>query len=124
MPGLMNTITATAILPGQGPVMPTEARLGVTLESVAGGLTADAYVIETKWVQFTAAGDGSALLPPSRVGLSVVVRNDSTDVVDVFPSPGENINELAPDTAFSVTAGKEAIFRCYLAGSWTVALSN
>lgn len=71
------------------------------------------------------AGD-SCLLGRSDVssgGHLRVVINGGANALAVFPRPGDMINALAVNAAFSVPAGKVAIFYCPAPGIWFALLS-
>lgn len=61
-------------------------------------------------VSVCATGGDSVVLPPYLVDLSIYVSNDGAAALNVFPYTGQAVNAAAVNTAFSVAAGKTAVF--------------
>lgn len=95
------------------------------LTAHAGGGQQNGWPITARWSRFTTvttAGD-SATLPPSQAGMSVVIRNDGANAMNVFPASGEYINAGTVNAAYSLIAAKEIVLRCYTAGTWIGAVN-
>lgn len=126
------TEISSCILPSVAKNIAQTVRSAV-LESAADNLTAhvgggqpNGTPIKAKLNRFTVvtnSGD-SATLPPSEAGVSVWVRNDGANPMNIFPASGDAINSLGANNAFSLTAGHESTFHCYTAGFWHAAVSN
>lgn len=60
----------------------------------------------------------SMLLPRSRPGAVVCVKNAASNSLDVFPSPGEIINALSANAALAVAGAALTMFFCASPGTW------
>ncbi|HZU32609.1 MAG TPA: hypothetical protein VFB79_15940 [Candidatus Angelobacter sp.] len=108
-----------------------EAQLGSGANNItahAGGGQGSATPLTTAYNRVTtvATAADSVLLGATTNGPQppTVVRNDAaTNSLNVFPSTGDAINNLAANAAFAVPAGKSAIFFCVAAGQWITVLS-
>ncbi len=87
-------------------------------QTLATPLTGSMNIIAT----CATAGD-SVLLPVADVGDEVFVRNNGAASCNVFPQSGGRINTNAVNTAFAVTAGRTALFKCTTGLNWVVVLS-
>ena len=101
-----------------------------SLTAHAGGGQTNATPITATLVEVTtvASNGDSVILPPTLAnlisGLEITISNGSaTHSINVFPPSGEAINALAINTAFSLAAGKTAVFNCLRAGQWYSLLS-
>ncbi len=67
----------------------------------------------------TVAGDGVAL-PPSVPGLDVIVINNTSNPIQVFPASlsGDAINGGAANAAVVLPPNDVAVFQCPIAGAW------
>jgi hypothetical protein len=81
------------------------------LTALAGGAQAGT-ALNLGYNRFTtvATGADSAQLPTLGGSIAVVVTNATANALAVFPQTGGIINALAPNAAFSIAAGKTAIF--------------
>lgn len=87
--------------------------------------TATALTKDNNEVTTVAAGAGVALMT-SVAGMRVFVANaQAVNALLVYPVNGgtEKINALAANAAFSIPAGKNAIFFCCGVGQWYVVLT-
>lgn len=85
--------------------------------TVAAGLTATglnqatALQLSSQWNEVDTAPSGSGvLLSAYSDGQSQVVFNEGTNPLLVYPPPGAQINALAENVAFSLSAGSRATF--------------
>jgi len=97
------------------------------LTARAGGGQGSATPINTMQARFTtvATAADSAILPANVAGLQIAVFNAAAaNAMNVFPPTGGQINALGVNAAFSLAAGKNAMFACLNAGgSWHAILS-
>lgn len=96
------------------------------LTAHAGGGQGSATAITAMTTRFTtvASANDSSVLPASQAGLEITVINAAaSNAMNVFPATGEQINALGSNAAFSLAAGKTAIFFCCTAGQWHSILS-
>lgn len=78
----------------------------------------------TRFTTVVSSGD-SALLPPAAAGLTYFVKNAGANPMNVFATAGSDvINALSNATAFSVPAGKLAMFTCMANGIWDAGTLN
>jgi hypothetical protein len=84
--------------------------------------TATALTKDINEVTTVAAGTG-VILFASAAGNRVHIANAGANALAVYPASGEAINALAANTAFSLPAGKNAIFFCAATGKWYVVLT-
>ena len=92
----------------------------------AGGGQATAILLTAAMNRVTTVGSSadSVRLPPSVVGLDVVVINAAaSNSMNVYPATGEAINALSANTAFAVAANKVCTFYCCTAGTWHTLLT-
>jgi len=91
------------------------------LTAHAGGGQNQAPLIATMISRFTtvaSAGD-STTLPTGVAGMNITVINAAAvNAMNVFPDTGSTINALSANTAFSLGAGKSAVFLTTLPGAW------
>ena len=72
--------------------------------------TAPVFKNDINYVTTCASGAGVALWAGLAAGDEVFYRNGSANAMLVYPTTGAQINELAANAAFSVPAGKTAMF--------------
>lgn len=97
-----------------------------SLTAAAGGGQANALLLTAAFNRVTtvASSADSVKLPPSVVGLDMVVINAaSANAMNVYPATGEIINALSANAAFSVAANKVCTFYCCTAGQWHTQLT-
>lgn len=100
------------------------------LKANASGLTAagttqgTALAITNQTNEFTtvAAGTGG-ILPSPEQGEFIFVANAGANALNVYPATGHSINPLAANTAFSLAAGKNALFWAASSTKWYANLS-
>lgn len=68
------------------------------------------------------AGD-SVVLPKGIPGECRHITNAGANSMNVYPMPGEQINNGGGNSPFAQLAGKTAIFTCAVAGRWHAVLS-
>jgi hypothetical protein len=106
-----------------------------TLTAFSGGGQARATPIAATHIRFTVASAGdSGILPTAVPGLHYYVKNSSaTNAMSVYPQSAPNpqilgsfdtINGLGPNVAFSLVAGRAAIFFCASPTFWEVVLQS
>ena len=106
-----------------------------TVGSAANGLAAagnsqgTATPVTANFSQFTtvAAGNPGCVLPTSAnfVGGDILIFNaHATNAMVVYPALGDQINALGVNASFSLTAGKNVLFCCVVAGQWHAILSS
>lgn len=95
-----------------------------------GGQAGSVSVAQWQMSRFTtvASSGDSCVLGFSFMGHFRVIINAGANAMNVFPRAGDSINALAINTAFSIPAGKTAIFFCSPGGSpaggiWNALLS-
>jgi hypothetical protein len=83
------------------------------LEATAGGSQNSLYLAMGTNVIKRASAPGDSLRMPLAVGGTspILIYNDSTVRLDVFPDYGQKINQLANDEAYSLSPGKLAFFQ-------------
>jgi hypothetical protein len=102
----------------------------VALKSNAAGLsgagttqgTATAITKQTNEFTTVAAGTGG-ILPSPEQGEFICVANAGANALSVYPASGHSINALAANAAFSLAAGKNAMFWAATATKWYANLS-
>ncbi|MFM9889624.1 MAG: DUF2793 domain-containing protein [Rickettsiales bacterium] len=92
--------------------------------SAAGTTQATATAITKQTNEFTtvAAGTG-CILPSPEQGEFICVANAGANALAVYPASGHSINALAANAAFSLAAGRNALFWAATATKWYVNLS-
>lgn len=102
----------------------------VALKANATGLTAagttqgTALAITNQTNEFTTvAASSGGILPSPEQGEFIFVANAGANALNVYPASGHSINALAANTAFSLAAGKNAVFWAASATKWYVNLS-
>lgn len=94
------------------------------LIALAGGGQANATLISAGLARFgtvATAGD-SAVLPAASPGLHPIITNGGAQAMSLFPAPGEQINALGANAAFSIPAGRTVVTSCVAPGVWAVGL--
>jgi hypothetical protein len=90
-----------------------EVNLGFQDNLIAGPINdqVNATIISKKWAEFkTNPTDyGSAKIPPAKIGAKWVFFNDTDNVLSVFPSSGESINNIV-DYQFNVAPRSVMVF--------------
>jgi len=71
----------------------------------------------------TVAASTGARLPSPEQGEFIFVANAGANALAVYPNTGHSINALAANAAFSLVAGKNAVFWAATASKWYVNLS-
>jgi len=84
--------------------------------------TATAITKQTNEFTTVAASSG-AILPSPEQGEFIFVANAGANALNVYPASGHSINALAANAAFSLAAGKNAVFWAATASKWYVNLS-
>lgn len=84
--------------------------------------TATAITKQTNEFTTVAASSG-ARLPSPEQGEFIFVANAGANALSVYPNTGHSINALAANAAFSLAAGKNALFWAATATKWYVILS-
>lgn len=75
-------------------------------------------------VTTVASGNDSAQLPAAKAGrMRIVINAAASNALAVFPQPGEVINALSANSAFSLAANKTALFVCAVDGTWNANLT-
>jgi hypothetical protein len=92
--------------------------------SAAGTNQAGATAITKQTNEFTTvAASSGARLPSPEQGEFIFIANAGANALAVYPATGHSINALAANTAFSLAAGKNALFWAATASKWYVNLS-
>lgn len=92
--------------------------------SAAGTNQGTAAAITNQTNEFTTVGSGQgAILPSPEQGEFIFVANAGANALLVYPASGHSINALAANAAFSVAAGKNALFWAATASKWYVNLT-
>ncbi len=87
--------------------------------SAAGSTQGTATVISKQTNEFTTVGSGQgAVLPSPEQGEFIFIANAGANALSVYPASGHSINALSVNTAFSVAAGKNAMFWAATASKW------
>lgn len=85
----------------------------------AGTVQGDAVALAASLTAFATVGAGTgARLAAGVAGVPVMVFNGGANALLVYPAAGGQINALGANAAFSVGAGKSAIFVPTAAGQW------
>ena len=70
-------------------------------------------------VKTVASGNDSVTLPKAQAGLIKALANAAaSNSMNVYPFKGDSINALGVNNAFSMAAGKVALFICLADGQW------
>ena len=90
------------------------------LTAHAGGGQNAAYPINSGIARFTtvATAADSAILPPSTVGLQVIVINSGANSMQVYGLGADVINGVASGTGVAQAAGSISVYTCSLVGYW------
>lgn len=92
--------------------------------SAAGTNQAGATGITKQTNEFTTvAASSGARLPSPEQGEFIFVANSGANALAVYPNTGHSINALAANAAFSLAAGKNAVFWAATASKWYANLS-
>jgi len=92
--------------------------------SAAGTTQGTATAITNQTNEFTTvAASSGAILPSPEQGEFIFVANAGANAMNVYPATGHTINALAANTAFSLAAGKNAMFWAATASKWYVNLT-
>ncbi len=92
--------------------------------SGAGTTQGTATVITKQTNEFTTvAASSGAILPGPEQGEFIFVANAGANALNVYPASGHSINALAANAAFSLAAGKNAVFWAATASKWYANLS-
>ena len=96
----------------------TSAQDNIT--ATPGAVQGTAILLMNSQNRITTAAAGSGVkLPLSQQGACVVITNDGASTTNVFPSTGDAINALGPNTAFALTVALgPTIFYCFSPGTW------
>lgn len=102
----------------------------VALKANASGLTSagttqgTAQAITAQTNEFTTvAASSGGILPSPEQGEFIFVANSGANALNVYPASGHSINALAANAAFSLAAGKNAVFWAATASKWYANLS-
>ena len=102
----------------------------MAVKANASGLTAagttqgTALAITNQTNEFTTvAASSGGILPSPEQGEFIFVANAGANALNVYPASGHSINALAANTAFSLAAGKNAMFWAATATKWYVNLT-
>jgi hypothetical protein len=92
--------------------------------SAVGTTQGTATAITKQTNQFTTvAASSGAILPSPEQGEFIFVANAGANAMNVYPASGHSINALANNAAFSLAAGKNAVFWAATASKWYANLS-
>ena len=69
------------------------------------------------------AASSGGILPSPEQGEFIFVQNSGANALNVYPASGHSINALAANAAFSLAAGKNAVFWAATASKWYANLS-
>jgi hypothetical protein len=108
------------------PQNPPISTVTETITATPGGTQAAGVALVSRYnrISVCATGGDSVVLPPYLVDEMIFVSNDGAAACNVFPYTGQQISSGAVNAAFSVTAGKTAMFTgSGTSGKWTVMLS-
>lgn len=91
---------------------------GIT--AFAGGGQANATEIDSEYaiVSTVATAADSVKLPSAIVGRTVVVYNDASNSLDLFPQTGEQIESLGANNAIAIAGQSSRRFVCTTATNW------
>jgi hypothetical protein len=102
----------------------------VALKANGAGLTAagttqgTALAITNQTNEFTTvAASSGGILPSPEQGEFIFVANAGANALNVYPASGHSINALGANAAFSLAAGKNALFWAATATKWYANLS-
>lgn len=90
----------------------------ITAHSGGGSGSATAIVSQTNRVATVAADHDSVKLPTSVGGMEVLIDNDATKIVDVYPAGSDTIEDSA--NPYSIPGGADVTFISPVAGKWYV----
>lgn len=79
--------------------------------------SATAVIHSMEWVT-GADGTKGVVLPATKLGRSVFVKNDAAAILKVYPAGTDVINLLSASAAISMAAATSATFMCAAAGQW------
>jgi hypothetical protein len=105
---------------------------GLSTRSSVGGLTALVGGGQTGATPLTAgfnivanvaSAADSVLLPVSKAGMWLIVKNTHANSLAIFPNTGETINAIAADAVYNLATVKTALFFCVAAGAWHTILT-
>lgn len=92
--------------------------------SASGTTQGTATIISNQTNEFTTVAAGSGgILPSPEQGEFIFIANAGANALNVYPASGHSLNALAANTAFSLPAGKNALFWAATASKWYVNLS-
>jgi len=92
--------------------------------SAAGTTQGTATAITNQTNEFTTVGSGQGgILPSPEQGEFIFVANAGANALLVYPASGHSINALSANTAFSLAAGKNAMFWAATSSKWYVNLT-
>ncbi len=96
-----------------------EVNLGSTssITAFAGGGQANATSLSTKWNEVTTCGNDydSVKLPAMKIGSKVVVFNNTSNILSVYPVSGESISAVT-NYQFNIAAGGVMSFESHKTG--------
>ena len=100
--------------------LPPPSAIGSAITAAAGGGQTNATLVATSAVVVgtVATAADSIKLPPSQVGTSIQVLNNTATSMQVFGSGTDTINGAAAGTGVAQAANIFAIYVCLVAGKW------
>jgi hypothetical protein len=91
----------------------------ITAFATGGQASATALTTTINRITTCATLHDSVKLPTSAAGRMIKVINDGATGVDVYPATGDLITGLAANLPVTIPAGRESIFDCAVAGTWS-----
>jgi len=96
---------------------------GITARAGGGQANATQMTRAINRVTTVATAGDSVKLPAAKAGASVAVINSTTTSMNVFPSTGDAINDIAVNGSYAMAANKQALFLCAVNGTWDTILT-
>lgn len=102
------------------PITPLYPNLqGLTAHAGGGQANATHLNLGINVVTVVATANDSVVLPVDVLGQTVIVTNRGANNLNIFPALGDNIDVLAPNTAYSLTPGGGLILIGVTSTSWS-----
>jgi hypothetical protein len=95
----------------------------VSVIAAAGTAQGTATPIVSSLIEVT-SGTGGVLLPASTPGRRVVIFNDTTSTINVYPPTGSNVDLGSTNAAVTITASQQAEYICITSTLWETLRSN
>jgi hypothetical protein len=117
----VTTLTATTIAgtPSYTGLPRHLATNAITAFATGGQTNATALTSTINRVTTCATAHDSVKLPTSVAGMIISVVNDGATALDVYPVTGDLIGTLAANVPVTIPVGRESIFSCAVAGTWS-----